>query len=298
MINELINKNPINSVEFIGTLQNEEIITSFWNTILWKYAYLSDYWYIFNFNTILCTKQTYWNYLSDKNFDDMANIEISKYDNSLKNGWVIQRKRASETIINLKMTITSNNITNLEKEIRQIKSIFNWKWKLYKKEFDRELILDVTLAEAIKVWEKLLVGTELDISFLSVSPFWKTKNWISINYESQTIPLVWTLTITDSDDPTPLKTIVQIWNITGLVNTLFLNLNDYIIEINQTINKGDIITFDWVKEKVYVNWSEVFYKWIFNDFPINTPANIWFNYSWWWNIDNYNLYVLYDKIAL
>lgn len=298
MLNEKpINENHLNQTTFLWDLWWNESVSSFWVEITSKYAFLSKTWQIFNFNTF-CRWQKYWNFVRDQDFENMADIEVSSYQSPLRNWGILQSRRFSQKIFNIKMTITSDNIENLEKEIQQIKSIFNRWGQLYKKHHNRESIVNVVLSEPIKVWPMRLIWTDLDISFLSLDPFWKNQIWTTKFFENQTWPLDTTLIINDSDDKVEITWIVQIGSVTGVIDRIELTLNDYTVSINHEIISWDIIEFDTKNRTVKVNSEKVFFEWEFEDFPIWIAGSVKMNYSWSGTIDSYNLYILYDKIVL
>ena len=289
-----INSSPINDVKYYWEI-NEENVSSFWVNINSKYAVVSDLGHVFNFSTIC--KQKYWNYINSHNLEDLPSISISKYETPLRNWWIIQNKRFDDFVFNISITITSNNIENLEQELRDIKTIFNSKFRLYKQNNSKDNYINVVLTD-FSIWNKLLSWTDIRMSFLTLDPFWIEWNWSTEFFESLSWELNTTLIINDSDYEVDLTTIIQIKEKTWTVNQLFLELNWYEIEINQTLNVWDVIVFEWSKNKLYINWVETIYKWSILAFPILKPWTVKLTYSWWWSLDLYNMYILYDKISL
>jgi|GEM_PF-3308848 hypothetical protein len=55
----------------------------------------------------------------------MADIDIIKYETPLRNGGIIQNQRFIEKIFHIKITLYSNTIENLQKEIQAIKTAFH-----------------------------------------------------------------------------------------------------------------------------------------------------------------------------
>ncbi len=289
-----INSHPINYTPFIWELDNLWI-SSFSSEINWEYAILSNLWNIFNFNSICYQK--YGNWLLEHNFDDLPSISISKYDTPLRNWWIIENTRFDEFIFNIKFFITSDNLLNLEKEINDIKTIFNSKIKLYKKNLEKDNYINVKITD-FKIDKKLLSWTNIDVSFISMDPFWNESTWATQFFEELSSNLDTTLIINDSSHEVDLWIIIQVNGITGVINKTILNLNWYEIEINKTLSIWDIIVLEKKTWYLFINWIRDTYKWNLLPFPILTPWQFSITFEWWWTMDLYNTYILYDKIIL
>lgn len=289
-----INWAPINSSEFVWDITTENV-SSITSTIDSNYAIISNLWLVFNFYTILY--QQYWNYISSHNLDDLANKSISKYNTPLSNWWIIQNTRFDDIIFNIDLTLTSNNLENLEKEISDIKRMFNSQIKLYKNTNNKESYIDIVLTD-FQVWDVLISWTNINLSFISLNPFWKEWNWITKFFEGINWPLNTSLIINDSDYSVNLTTIIQLKTISDDITSLTIELNWYSITFNHTCLENDIIIYDGNLDKLFINWNETRFKWNFLPFPILTPWSVKLSYTWWWSIDLYNMYILYDKIIL
>lgn len=289
-----INSHPINYTPFIWELDNLWI-SSFSSEINWTYAILSSLWNIFNFNSICYQK--YWNWLLEHNFDDLPSISISKYDTPLRNWWIVENTRFDEFIFNIKFFITSDNLLNLEKEISDIKTTFNSKIKLYKKNLEKDNYINVKITD-LKIDKKLLSWTNIDVSFISMDPFWGESNWATQFFEELSWNLDTTLIINDSSHEVDLWVIIQVSELTGLINKTILNLNWYEIEINKVLNNWDIIVLEKKTWYLFINWIRNTYRWNLLPFPILTPWQFSITFDGWWTMDLYNTYILYDKIIL
>lgn len=289
-----INSHPINYTPFIWELDNLWI-SSFSSEINWTYAILSNLWNIFNFNSICYQK--YGNWLLEHNFDDLPSISISKYDTPLRNWWIIENTRFDEFIFNIKFFITADNLINLEKEISDIKTTFNGKIKLYKKNLEKDNYINVKITD-LKIDKKLLSWTNIDVSFISMDPFWTESNWATQFFEELSWNLDTTLIINDSSHEVDLWVIIQANEVTGLVNKTIINLNWYEIEINKVLNNWDIIVLEKKTWYLFINWVRNTYRWNLLPFPILTPWQFSITFEGWWTMDLYNTYILYDKIIL
>lgn len=56
--------------------------------------------------------------------DTVADVDVYKYKNALKNGGIIYDRRYTEKTYNIELTLRSDTIDNLESEIRNMKSYF------------------------------------------------------------------------------------------------------------------------------------------------------------------------------
>lgn len=289
-----INSHPINYTPFIWELDNLWI-SSFSSEINWNYAILSNLWNIFNFNSICYQK--YGNWLLEHNFDDLPSISISKYDTPLRNWWIIENTRFDEFIFNIKFFITADNLINLEKEISDIKTTFNGKIKLYKKNLEKDNYINVKMTD-LKIDKKLLSWTSIDVSFISMDPFWTESNWVTQFFEELSWNLDTTLIINDSSHEVDLWVIIQVNEVTWLVNKTIINLNWYEIEINKVLNNWDIIVLEKKTWYLFINWVRNTYRWNLLPFPILTPWQFSITFDGWWTMDLYNTYILYDKIIL
>jgi len=290
-----INSHPINYTPFVWELDNLWI-SSFSSEIKSDYALISNLWGVFNFNSICYQK--YWNWLLEHNFDDLPSINISKYDTPLRNWWIIESSSFEDFIFNIKFIVTSDSLSNLEKEINDIKTIFNGKWiKLYKNNLWKGNYINVKITD-FSIDKKLLSWTNINVSFVSVDPFWLEWTWATQFFEEISWNLDTTLIINDSSEEVDLWIIIQIKTITDLINKLKINLNWYEIEINKVLNNGDIIVLEKKTWYLYINWIRNTYKWNLLPFPILTPWQFKIVFEWWWSVDLYNTYILYDKIVL
>ena len=302
MINyRIFNDNPLNDPLFIWDFTIWETISSFSNEIFTKYSFKSDFWSIFNFNTIadFCKpgkNQIYWNILISANFNNIPEIWVKEYQTPLKNGWILQNRRFEKQVIELELEIVSNNITNLEKEIQLMKQTFNNPWKLYKKYNWDISYLDVFLT-SFTVWPLKYHWTEVKIKFESLSPFWTSETVVTKSFENQNSRLNATVMIIDSDYSSEFQAILQVWNISWSINKIILSIDEYELEINENITANIVIVFDWKNYEITVNWTPVIYLWEFIEIPVWRPCKVKIDY-WDWNILNYNFYVLYDKIVL
>ncbi len=60
--------------------------------------------------------------MTEHNFDDIAEVDVYKYGNALKNGGKIYDRRYKEKAFSVTFVIHSDTLENLEAEIRNLKS--------------------------------------------------------------------------------------------------------------------------------------------------------------------------------
>ena len=150
----------------------------------------------------------------------------------------------------------------------------------------------------LKIDKKLLSWTNIDVSFISMDPFWGESNWATQFFEELSWNLDTTLIINDSSHEVDLWVIIQVSELTGLINKTILNLNWYEIEINKVLNNWDIIVLEKKTWYLFINWIRNTYRWNLLPFPILTPWQFSITFDGWWTMDLYNTYILYDKIIL
>lgn len=297
----VINDIDINWIKISSKKSRKESKSSFSDTSLTKYSHVSNYWLVYNFNSVadMCEwmNQTYWNALTEHNLNDAPQISVVEYESPLKNWWIIQNRRFDRYVFKLKVTVYADSIEDLEKEIQMMKVYFNWEWKLRKKYNWMMCEIWVELTD-FKLGEMQISGTECEIEFLSLDPFWVDQKTKHQAFENMTEFIDWTLVISDSDFEPILTTIIQMWEVTWTIDNLKLEYNWYEIEVaDVNIPSWAVIVFDGKKWTVTVNWVEKFYLWEFFEFPLKKPAHMSFSFGSW-TVDKYSMYILYDKIVL
>lgn len=286
------------------TINTEEVLTitpsvwtisstSFSLNLLTKYAFKSTIWSYFNFNNFCITWRKYWNYIVNHNFDDIAESRIFKYSNSLRNWWVIFDKRYEQIVLDIEIIITSDNITNLENEIRDLKSALEFWGQCYKNEQNVTSKINVELTD-FTVWRLKLLWTSIKIKMLSLDPFWTTENSTTVFNENNTWwSFSWSLNLSNTTIRWFVKHILYIKTVTWLINTMTLNIWWFPIIINETLINWTSIILDWINSEVLVNWTKVRYFWQFPELEINIPHALNVNFWWGWTVNNFDLYNIY-----
>ncbi len=309
----MLNNNEINWYDLnyntweSNTQKESEVLSSFSSSQVTKYAVKTPLWQYFNiwnfwtYDSWICwewERIRYWNILLETNIEDLATKEIETWNNPILNGWIIQNTRFSEKEIDFTLNIKSKDRKSFEKEIRDIKRSFNYKWtKLVKKEFDRVSEIDVEL-ENIEIWKYNSKGTEITIYFISVDPNFKKPSWNTKAYRNISWNLEASLIINDTDLAPFLNTLIDIKELTWTITKIELELDWYKIEIDCNISNPEKIIFDWKKWEIFVWNIEIEdFKWKFRPFPINKPKSIKTTFIWG-TVEKNSIYFTYDNIYL
>jgi len=298
MLNTLsINSWYVNNHEDLINESSSIESSSFYLWLFTKYWFKSNSWIFFNFNSICIENKKYWNILLDHDFDDIPEIEVYKYWNSLKNWWVIYDRRYKEKKFNISIKIMSDSIENLENEIRDLKTLLEIWWEFYKVEKENTLKINIKL-EDIEVWRLILSWTEIKIKAISMDPFWKTSNSITIFNEWNIWSFSWTINLTNTNIKWFLKHIIFLRTITWVINSLTLTLWGFPIKINWTFNSWDYVILDWIESKAFLNWNKTKFYWQFPELEINNPYSLTVTFLWGWTVDEFDLYNIYENKQL
>lgn len=287
-------------VNNIDSLLNEANIiesSSFYLSLKTKYWFKSTSWIYFNFNSICIENKKLWNILTSHNFDDIPDLDIYKYWNSLKNWWVIYDRRYKEKKFDITIKIMSDSIENLEKEIRDLKTLLEIWWDFYKIEKENVLKTNIKL-DSIEVWRLILSWTEVKIKAISVDPFWSTLNATTIFNEWNIESFTWTINLTNTKIKWFVKHVMLIKNITWTINSLTLTLWWFPITINWSFTNWTSVIMDWIEWKCYLNWVKVKFYWQFPELEINKPYNLTVWFSWGWTVNLFDLYNIYENKQL
>lgn len=271
----------------------EIISTSFSLNLLTKYAFRTSTWSYFNFNSFCISWKKYWNFITNHNFDDIADVEVFKYANSLRHGWVIFDKRYQEKVLEMDITITSDNIDNLETEIRDLKSALEVGWECYRKENDLTVKINIELTDFV-VWRLRLTWTTVRIRMLTVDPFWQTENATTVFNENIVAgSFSWSLSLSNTSIRWFVRHIMYVETVTWTINTMTLTIGWFPITINETLTSWTPIVLDGINSEVLVNWTKVRYFWQFPELEINTPHPLLVSFSWGGTVDEFDLYNIY-----
>ena len=269
------------------------ISTSFSLNLQSKYAFKISTWSYFNFNSICISWKKYWNYIVSHTFDDVPLSELFKYSNSLRNGWVIFDKRYQEMPLEMNIIITSDSITNLEKEIRDLKAALEIWWECYRNEQAYKLKTTAILTD-FEVWRLRLTWTSVKIKMLSVDPFWQTENATTVFNENNTWwSFSWSLSLSNTKIRWFVKHILYIETVTWTISTMTLSIGWFPITINETLTSWTSIVLDGINNEVLVNWTKVRYLWQFTELEINTPHALTVTFWGGWSVDDFDLYNIY-----
>lgn len=271
--------------------------SSFDSILKTKYGFKSWTWVFFNFNSICIENKKYWNILLSHDFDDIPEIDVYKYWNSLKHWWIIYDRRYKEKKFNISIKVMSDSIENLEKEIRDLKSLLEIWWEFYKVEKENTLKINIQL-ENIEVWRLILSWTEIKIKAISMDPFWTTNNALTIFNEWNVNSFSWTLALTKTKIKWFVKHIVFIKEITWEITSIIVNLSWFPIKVNWIFSSWDSIIFDWINNEAFINWVKTKFYWQFKELDIEKPYTLDVSFVWTWTVDSFDLYNIYENKQL
>lgn len=296
MINGLINGSPINSFDTLVSSESVIASSSFWTLLLTKYGFKSTNGLFFNFNNMELGNR-YGNRMTNHNFDDIAQIDVYKYGNALKNGWTIYDRRYNEKTFDTEIIIHSDTLENLETEIRNLKSALEVGGECFKNEINGQLKVNVKLTD-LSVSRLLLSGTTVKIKLLTMDPFWTTRNAITTFNEGNIGSFSGSLTLSNTKIKGFAKHIIYTQTVTGTINTVTLTISGFPITVNQAITSWTSIVLDGINNDVLVNGTKVKYLGQFPELEIGMTHPLLVTFWGGWSVDLFDLYNIYENKQL
>lgn len=291
---QTINSNEINYFNTSIAIE-EDSNSSFTATQLTKYAIRTPLGHFYNIWDF-CIKGRYWNNLLDTDIEHLSEKEIDASDNSIRNGWKIQKTRFGKKELFFEIRIHQKTFADLEKETRQIKNLLNLKGcKIIKKEFDRTSEINVEL-EDVEIEPLNTKWTECTLSFVSYDPFFKKPFGSSKALSDISWNLDASLIVTDTDQEPFINTVIDLKTVTGTITKIEIELDWYLVSVACSIDSSEIIVFDWKTATISI-WGVVIedFIWKFVPFTINNPKPIKINFIWG-TADLYSIYFSYDNL--
>ena len=294
----VINGGPLNGIgKFTGTPTGEIVSSSFSSTLSTKYGFKSTGWKYFNFNNIEIAGTRYGNRITEHNFDDIAEVEVYKYGNALKNWGTIYDRRYREKSLNITIVVYSDNITNLENEIKNLKTALEIGGECFKNERGVSLKINAQLVN-IEVSRLIVTGTTVTIKMLSMDPFWSTRNAVTTFNEGNSGSFSWSLTLLNTKIKGFAKHIIYAKTVTWSITGMTLTIGGYPLTINQTIVSGTPIVLDGINSDAMVNGEIVKYLGQFPELEINRAYALSVNFTWTGSVDEFDLYNIYENKQL
>ena len=238
-----------------------------------------------------------WIYVIENNFRETPTKEFQQYNNPFSDWWQILSSKYTRKEISMTLWIITNWIVSLEATLSNLKSVFDSWWKL---QFNHNWILRTIKVEIdeLSVNNIRWYRAEMNLKFLSVSPFFE-----SIENVKVSTGLSWNSQIglglfnTERNLYVDINLIIAeiTWNIDGASVTY----NWFSVTYNWILVSWDVLEFNWRTKKVLLNDVEVpKYSWQFTEIEKNKQTPIDVSFSWWWTVDNYNIYTLYNNLFL
>jgi len=291
---QTINSNEINFFD-VWIIENKEILSSFSNIIKSKYSVLTPLWQYFNFGSMWCSGDSYWNLLLETDIEDLAEKDILANENPIRNWWKIQKVRFTKKDFSMKIKVYAKDMKSLEKDIRNIKKLLNLDWcKMIKTEKELTTEINATLVD-VTFWNLTTKWTDCELIFISYDPFFKTANWSTKSFYNISWNYNWSLLINDSDEPPLITTIIRLKTVTWTITNIAISLDWYTVSCNTSITAPTIIIFDWLNEQITIWWVEVLdWQGKFVPFPLGVPKTVAITLTWW-SAKTSDLYMSYDN---
>ena len=217
------------------------------------------------------------------NHDDVWSIDFKTYDTPLEDWGGVLWKYYRKKDINIKLSVSWESFEELNDLIDEIKyrtSITEWLLKITINGVEREWTATCTSLKFNRNAYNVSRCGDVSLTFTCVNPHSKTKYPIiedffdkqgefsfevAYDWRAETFPMLY-INIDDNESD---------W--------ITFSLNGYEIAIDEHLNVGDTIIFNWENKRVTKNWIEVEYTWPFT--PINYGWNVFIlnsdsTYSW------------------
>lgn len=243
------------------------------------------------------TNWSKWIYVIDSNIRETPEKTFEQYNNPFSDWWQIFSERNTEKEVTMTLWIVTSGINSLEATISNLKSVFDSGWKL---QFNHNWVLRALKVISVKsaIKEIKMYRAELDVTLLSVSPFFeseeKIKTVTSLSWDSQ----IW-LSLFETERNIYINTQLILSWITWTIDSASIEYNWYTVTYNWPLVSWDVLEFNWKDNSVVLNSVKVTkYWWQFTQLSKNkqNTINIWF--TWTWTVDNYNTYILYNNLFL
>lgn len=231
-------------------------------------------WSLDNWNTV----RVIWS-----NHDDIWTVDFNTYNTPLEDGGGVLGKYYRKKLIQLTLSINAWNkeaLNDLIDEIKYRTSITEWTLKITINGIVRERTATCTSLKFNRQNFNVNWCGKVVLTFTCVNPHSQLENPESADFISQTGAFQSSVIYRWRAETYPkLFVTMDSWTSAWMR----FELNWYVIEINQTLNQGDIIIFDGETKSVTVNDVEVVYSWPFT--PLNYGENIFsinndWTYTW------------------
>ncbi len=235
--------------------------------------------------------------MESHNFDDIAEIDVYKYRNALKNGWTIYDRRYREKTFDITITFISDTLENLENEIRNLKASLEVGWEFWKIEKEISLKINVKLTD-FSVSRLRVSWTTVKIKMLTMDPFWAAVSSTTVIDEGNVWSFNGSFTILNSKIRGYVKHTLFLNTVTGTINQMTLTLWGFPIVINQTLTSWKTIILDWINNDVFLDWVKVKYLWQFPELEVWTPYTLTVTFAGGGTVNLFDLYTIYENKQL
>lgn len=294
-----INTNPINTIWTpVSVIGAEKPVSSFTSSAETKYSLVTENWEYFSLNNFCIRNYWYWNFVDTHDLENLSSKEIIKTSFPIRDWWRFEWILFKEKILNIKWYFITETRSDLELELRKIKSLLNQSWlRIEKKELDRTSYIDVVVEDIKFSWLSTR-KTDFEISLISLDPNFKLENPIEKRFEELSWNFQSTQYFTSSEHEFDLKTLIYIANTPNNITEIEVIIDWYPIVITENISSWDLIILDWKTSSIYINDAET-ENWSGQFLPvkINKFTEISINFAWAVP-DNYSVYLYNDFIVL
>ena len=294
-----INTHPINTIWTpVNIIGAEKPVSSFTSSAETKYSLVTENWEYFSLNNFCIRNYWYWNFVDTHDLENLSSKEIIKTSFPIRDWWRFEWILFKEKILNIKWYFITETRSDLELELRKIKSLLNQSWlRIEKKELDRTSYINVEI-EDIKFNKLSTRQTDFEISLISLDPNFKLENPIEKRFEELSWNFQSTQYFTSSEHEFDLKTLIYIANTPSNITEIEVIIDWYPIVITENISSWDLIILDWKTSSIYINDAET-ENWSGQFLPvkINKFTEISINFAWAVP-DNYSVYLYNDFIVL
>lgn len=228
---------------------------------------------------------------SFKDDDNLPNIDLSKFQNPIVDGWGVLKRRYTSKQITLRGYLKSEDgelLNNLIDLFKQKTSVVEGYLDIKVNWYYRRTKATVVSSNVFAREHYNINVVPFEIIFETLEPFFYNRleetileNWITWNHSTE-----FRYFGTAPSQPRVYLVFTTAWG----ADEITFKLNDRELTVQNSINNGDILLYDSLTKSVFINWVEVDYLWAFPQ--IQYWDNLFeFEVNW---TPNYDITILYQ----